>query len=209
MSFDQNRPTTPEPFNPAAPEGSPVPTAPVAATAPVLAAPPAGRARKGSSGGRALNIILGLAAAVAIGGVAFAAGRGTAPAAAATGLGRGGFGAPGASFAPGASGAPGGLGGRGGFGGGGFGGGITLSGTVVSMTGETLTLKTAAGATVEVTIGSSTTYDTQTPATAADVQAGKTVQVQLAGGPGGGGRPTASAATSGPLGTASSVTVVP
>jgi hypothetical protein len=205
MSFDQNRPTTPEPFNPAAPEGTSVPTAPVAANPP--SAGPATR-KKGSSGGRVLNIVLGLAAAVAIGGVAFAAGRGTAPVTAATGGGRGGFGVPGASFAPGASGAPG-LGGRGGFGGGGFGGGITLSGTVVSMTGDTLTLKTAAGQTVEVTIGSSTTYDTQTPATAADVQAGKTVQVQLAGGAGGGGRPTASAAPAGPLGTASSITVVP
>jgi hypothetical protein len=75
------------------------------------------------------------------------------------------------------------------------------------MTGDILTIKTAAGQTVEVTIGASTTYDTQTAASAADVQAGKTVQVQLD--LGGQGRPSASAATSGPLGTASSVTVVP
>ena len=84
-----------------------------------------------------------------------------------------------------------------GFGrGGGFGGGLTVSGTVVSVTGDTLTIKTASGQTVEVTTGASTTYNTQAPASASDVQAGKTVQVQLdfAGG-GGGGRPNAELGT--------------
>jgi hypothetical protein len=48
------------------------------------------------------------------------------------------------------------------------------------------------------------------PATASDVQAGKTVQVQLESiGAGGVGRPGASAAPAGPVGTAGSVTVIP
>ena len=203
MSFDPNRQTTPEPFTPAAPEASAVPTNPVVASAPVMAAAPL-PARKTSSGGRWLNLVLALAAAVAIGGVAFAVGRGTAPISAATGNGRGGFGGgPGGSFAPGASGQPGF--GRGGFGGG-FGGGITLSGTVVSVTADTMTIKTAAGQTIELSLGASTTYHTQAAASATDVQAGKTVQVQLDGVL---GRPSASAATSGPIGMAGSVTVVP
>jgi hypothetical protein len=184
VTFDPNRPSTPESFTPA----------PVAAATPT---PPA--ARKSGSGGRALNLLLGLAAVVAIGGVAFAAGRNTAPVSAATGGNLGGAGG-----APRGSGAPG-LGGRGGAGG--LGGGLTISGTVQSVTGDTLTVTTAAGQTITVTTGTTTTYNTQSPATAADVQAGKKVQVQLDGG--GGGRPTASAAPSGPVGTAGSVTVIP
>ena len=212
MSLDPNRPIVPEPFNPTPPESlsaSSIPTAPVAPS-PVTAAPaivPA--ARKTSGGGRWLNVVLVVAAAVAIGGVAFAVGRTTAPVSATTGNGRGTLGGvfPGGSFAPRASGAPG-LG-RGGFGGG-FGGGLTVSGTVESVNGDTLTIKTANGQTIEVTTGPSTTYNTQSAASASDVQAGKTVQVQLdlAGGAGL-GRPNASGAPGGTTGTASSVTVVP
>ena len=107
------------------------------------------------------------------------------------------------SFAPGASGAPGF--GRGGFGGG-LGGGLAIQGTVESVDGDTLTIKTANGQTITVTTGASTTYHTQTDASAADVQAGKTVQVQLDGGFT--GRPNASAAAA-PVGTAGSITVIP
>ena len=213
MSLDPNRPIVPTPFNPVPPESlaaSSVPTAPVAAS-PVTAAPailPA--AKKSSGGGRWLNVILAIAAAVAIGGVAFAAGRTTAPVSATTGNGRGNFGGafPGGSFAPRASGAPGF--GRGGLGDG-FGAGLTVSGTVVSVSGDTMSIKTASGQTIEVTTGPSTTYNTQSPANSSDVTAGKTVQVQLdiAGGAGGFGRPNASGAPAGPSGTASSVTVVP
>jgi hypothetical protein len=159
--------------------------------------------RKASSGARLLNVVLAVAVAVAIGGVAFAAGRSTAPVSAATG-GRGGLGGgagfPGGSFAPGASGQPG-LG-RGGFGG----GGLSISGTVESVDATTMTVKTAAGQTIQVTTGTSTTYHTQSAASASDVQAGTSVQIQLEGGA---GRPSASAPPSGPVGTASSVTVVP
>jgi len=202
MSFEQIPPSrSTEPFVPVAPEGTAVPTAPVA-PAPVTVAAVPGPARKSSSSGRLLNFVLVIAAAVAIGGVAFAIGRGTAAASGPTGNGRvfgGAF--PGGSFVPGASGAP-----R--FGrGGGFGGGLTVQGTVESVDGDTLTIKTANGDTIKVTTGAATTYHTQTDATAADVQAGKTVQVQIDGGFT--GRPNASATTAAPVGTAGSVTVIP
>jgi hypothetical protein len=82
---------------------------------------------------------------------------------------------------------------------------------VVSVDGDTMTIKTASGQTIQVATGPSTTYNTQSPASASDVAAGKTVQVQLdiTGGAGGFGRPDASGAPAGPAGTASSVTVVP
>lgn len=201
MSFEPTRPTAPEPFTPAPPEPFPP-----AATAPVVVQPPAPTTpkRKGS-GGAWLNIILVIAAAVAIGGVAFAVGRSTAPASAAFGNGRGAFGNgngfPGGSFVPGASGQPGF--GRGAFGG----GGLSIRGTVESITGDTLIIKTASGQTVEVTTGSATTYNTQSPASASDVKTGATVQVQLDFG--GGNRPGASAAPGTPVGTAGSVTVIP
>jgi hypothetical protein len=209
VSFDPNRPITPQPFTPVAPEpgaSSGMPTGPVA-TSPVMAAPPAIVVAKKKGSGGWLNIVLVIAAAVAIGGVAFAAGRTTAPVSASVGNGRGGFGGafPGGSFAPRASGQPG-FGGRGGFGGG-FGGGLTVSGTVESMTADSITIKTASGQTVTVATGASTTYNSQAPASASDVQTGKSVQVQLD--LAGGGRPSASATTSGPVGTAGSVTVLP
>jgi hypothetical protein len=166
---------------------------------------------KKGSGGRALNIILGVALAVAIGGVAFAVGRTTAPASASTG-GRGTFGAnfPNASFAPGASGAPNFGGGRGGFGGFGGGAGLTIRGTVESVDGSTVTIRTANGQSIQVATGADTTYSTQTPATSSEVTAGATVQVQIQAGTGQGGfRPNASGAPTGPVGTAGNITVVP
>jgi hypothetical protein len=206
MTFEPNRPTSqqPEPFQPGAPEPAAVPTTPVT-PAPVTVAATAGPARKTSSGGRWLNLVLVVAAAVAIGGVAFAIGRGTAPASASTGNGpvfEGAF--PGGSFVPGASGAPGLI--RGGPGGG-LGGGLRVEGTVESVDGDTMTIKTANGQTITVSTDTSTTYHTQTDASASDVTAGKTVQVQLDGGIT--ARPNASATTGGPVGTAGSVTVIP
>jgi hypothetical protein len=190
MSDDrtQSTPTTP-------------PVAPVSTALPVPAAAP----RKSTSG-RALNLLLGLAVAVAIGGVAFAIGRGTAPATAARfpgGLGNGAN--PGASFVPGASGLPGG--GQGGPGGLFGGGGLAISGTVESVDGDTLTIKTDDGTTIEVTIGTDTDYHTQAAATVSDVTSGATVSVQLdfTGGPGQGGQ----GGTDGPVGTASDITVIP
>ena len=208
MTLDPNRPAsgeTAEPFQPVVPEQTTAPTTPVS-PAPVTAAATPRPARTSSSGGRWLNLVLVVAAAVAIGGVAFAIGRGTAAASAPTGDGRvfanGAF--PGGSFVPGASGGPGLV--RGGFGGG-LGGGLTVQGTVELVDGDTMTIKTANGQTITVSTGASTTYHTQADATAADVTAGTTVQVRLDGGIS--GRPNASATPDAPIGTAGSVTVIP
>ena len=202
MTFDPNRPATLEP-GPAPLDSASFSTQPVVPSAPASQIP-----RRKSSGAW-LNVVLVLAAVVAVGGVAFAIGRSTAPVAAASARGNGLFGngnfARG-SFAPGQSGAPGD--GNGFLGGGLRGeGGFNLAGTVQSVTGDTLTITTANGQTVQLTLGADTTYHTQAPATASDVKAGSKVEVQLQFGAG--GRPTASAASAGPVGTASSVTVVP
>jgi hypothetical protein len=138
----------------------------------------------------ALSLLLGLAVVVAIGGVAFAVGRVTAPAPATTGAGgfggfRGGAGTGGSGAAPGASGVPGGAGF---FGAGGAGAGLTVTGTVQTITPTSITLKLQSGATVDIPIDSSTTYHGQTPATASQVTSGAQVQVQVgAGGLGAGG----------------------
>lgn len=197
------------------------PVAPSSPAAPI--APPAKR----RSSGRWLNAVLAIAACVAIGGVAFAIGRGTASASTASSNNRGGFitngngtgngQRPFGSFAPGGNGGNGFI--RGGFG---AGGGITLSGTVESVTADSVTIKTANGQTVTIGTGADTTYHSQAPATASDVTTGKTVQIQLGfngargngGGNGGGanggnGAPQASGAPAGPVGTADSITVVP
>ena len=172
-------------------------------TEPPVPLTPAAASRSRSSG-RFLNIVLGVAVAVAIGGVAFAVGRTTAPVSAATGITRGNGGAafPRGSFVPGANGGPTFV--RGGF------GAPTISGTVESVDGDTITIKTASGQTVKVTTGASTTYHTQAPADATDVKPGSKVDVQVQfDGAGGAGRPSASDAPTGPIGTAGSVTVVP
>jgi hypothetical protein len=88
------------------------------------------------------------------------------------------------------------------------GGGLTLSGTVQSITDDTLTLTTESGQTVELSLDADTSYSRKSDAAAADVTTGSTVEVRLDFGAGV-GRPTASADSSTPLGTASSVTVVP
>jgi hypothetical protein len=165
---------------------------------------PAMPAPRRSTSGRWLNLLLVVAAAVAIGGIAFAVGRGTAPAAARFGQGPNGAIArdPNGSFAPG------------GPNGGGFlaAGGLTVEGTVESVTGDTMTIKTADGRTVEVTLGSDTEYHQQAAGSAADVTTGSKVAVQLdvtGRGPGQGGTAGGDGAATGPTGTASDVTVIP
>ena len=222
MTFDPNRSADPAPLTPSGPEQwaapsaplpamtepstgtPPVPTTPVVASMPAPALSAGARSSRNARSGGLLNIMLVLAAAVAIGGVAFAVGRSSAPAPAVIGTGRGNVGGvvgPDGSFVPGANGQPG-LG-RGGL----AGGGLTLRGTVESVNGNTLTIKTATGQTVEVTTGATTTYSTKSPASASDVQAGATVEVQLE--LDGKGRPSASDSPSGALGTAGNVTVIP
>lgn len=212
MTFDPNQPANPGPAlgptemsSPTPPtatgpaDGATFPTQTVVPGLPVVRVQP----RKASS--RWLNVVLGLAALVAVGGIAFAIGRTTAPAVTG-GLRGGNFPAlggnfPGGSFTPDASGRPDGNFTRG--------AGFNLSGTVESITGDTLTITTADGQTLEFTLGADTTYSSKSAATAGDIKTGSKVEVQLQ--PGAGGpRPNASAAPlAGPVGTAGSVTVVP
>lgn len=148
-----------------------VPPAP-AAPPPVIA--PA------KNGDRTFRILLAVGLLVAVGGVTFAIGRVTAPAAAAST--RGGFGAGGFAGGTGAAGAGTGAG-RGGFG-----GGVLITGTVDSISGTTMTLKEANGTSVIVNLAGTTTYHAQAASTSAAVTPGKQVQVQIqiAGGFGGG-----------------------
>jgi hypothetical protein len=232
-------PATPEP-QPAVPAASvsvpptaaptwsaEAPLPPVQPVQPVVAA---AKPRKSSSG-RWLNVLLGVALAFAIGGVAFAIGRTTAPVSAATG-GRGTFNGtfgggangPTGSFTPGAN---------GGAFFGGRGGGLAISGTVKSVEGDQLTITTDNGQTVTLTTGDSTTYHTQAAASASDVTSGTKVSVKVSltgrvngqgnggngangnggtgngnGGTGTGNGGTGNGAT-GPGGTASDVTIIP
>jgi hypothetical protein len=150
------------------------------------------------------------AAFVALGGVGFAAGRVTAPAAANAGT--GGRGGNGGAFAfPGGSFTPGGNGGNGGLGR--FAGGLSLQGTITEVTADHITLKLANGTTVSIPVDSNTAYHRQASATSSDVTTGTQVQVQLSaganGGGGGGQQPGASGAPgSRTVGPASDITIV-
>jgi hypothetical protein len=141
--------------------------------------------------GNLLNILVALAALVAVGGIAFAGGRLTAPVTTAAGAGAGNGGrflGPNGSFAPGA-------GGRQGFGGG-FAAGANLSvkGTVTAVTSSSITLQLANGGTITLGIDGSTTYHQQESATASSVSTGQAVIVQVAGRGAGGPAPGSSAA---------------
>jgi hypothetical protein len=181
------------PVEPGPPAESPVPAAP--APAPLVSTvstPPPPVIAPAKRGDRTFRVLLAVGLFVAVGGVTFAIGRVTAPAAATT---RAGFGNGG--FTNGGTGAGGtGTGGTGIGRGAGFGGGVLVTGTVDSISGTTMTLKEANGSTVTVNLAGTTTYHAQTAATATDVTAGKQVQVQvsIAGGFGGQGLPGASPA---------------
>lgn len=222
MTSDPFQPTPTDPAGqPVGSAGGPFapPVAPASAPAPALepVRTVAVRSGRGAGSGMLVNALLGVALVVAVGGVAFAAGRATAPAAAAAGRtgttfnGQGGQGG-GGFLAPGASGAPG----RG-FGGGGFGGAVSVQGTVEAIDGTSITIRTPAGATVTLGLNGDTSYHKQAPATAADVTTGSTVIVSLEargfgngqGRPSASGAPQASGAPAAGFGTAGSVTVVP
>ena len=168
-----------DPFAPVEPGpqgGSPVP--PASSSVPfshTVSTPPPPVIAPVKKGDRTFTILLAVGLLIAVGGVAFAVGRVTAPAAAAT-TARGGFGAGGFG---GAAGAGAGTGGAAGLGRGGFGGGVLVTGTVDSVSGTTMTLKEANGSTVTVNLASTTTYHAQAAATAADVTTGKQVQVEV------------------------------
>jgi len=125
--------------------------------------------------GRLLNLLLIGAAIVAIGGVAFAVGRATAPASTLPRFGaftNGGTGVrPDGSFTPSA-------GGPGFFG---RDGGLSLDGTVKAVSADSLTLTLADGREMTFKLDGTTTYQQATPATATDVAVGDSVSVKIAG----------------------------
>lgn len=201
-----------DPFS--APPTSPVDPAP----APVEPLPVVMTTKPVKRNGRSGTMLLAAAGVVAVAGLAFAAGRLTAPAAAAGGTGGNGGGRfggfPGASFEPGqgfrnGTGGPGGIvlnGGR---------GSIDLRGQVTAVTDTSITIKLDNGSEVTVPLDSSTTYHQATEATASAVTVGSTVDVQPGAAnftPGASPNPAASGApglggvTFGP---ATDVTVVP
>ena len=225
-------PVPPAPAAPAVPAPSASPFEPVAQPSPRPAGPAAvtGGGRRASS--RATSILFGVAAVVAIGGIAFAVGRVTAPTATAatSQFGNGAFGAGGSREAgPNASSVPGRVRAgafRGALPGIGGAAGLSIDGTVQSISGSTMTVKTANGETVTVDLGPGTTYHTATTASANSVTSGSRVRVQVqlnragftAGGgtAGGGGTTGGTGSTQGPLASgatrrtlsASDVTVV-
>ena len=188
--------TTPErPTDPAwAPAAMPVEPGPAAGTdsdtAPVVARLPISP-KKPASGpsSRAVNIVLGVAAVIAISGVAFAAGRMTAPAtdtAARTGNGAGNGRFNGGQLPEGFTGGQGANGGSAGLGGAAFlrGAGV-LEGTIVAVTSDSITLQIATGVNggqgiqIVIPMSSSTAVHSQASATTGDLANGQKVLVQL------------------------------
>ena len=182
----------PEAAAPAPVPAAPAPEAPP--TPPVAPIQPAWQPRVNA---RWLNIVLVIAGAFAIAGIAFAIGRSTAPSALdqlrADGLG----GRDGQFFVgPGGQGGFPGQGGQGGQGGGrlplvGTGGGLAIEGTVESIDGDSITIKTADGRSIELSIDGDTSYHTASDASASAVTSGSkvVVRVQAGGGQPGGGQP--------------------
>ena len=162
-------PTPPTPAVPAADPTTPAPDpTPTPAAAPVRSAPtPSPHPRVGAP---LLNIVLVIAGAFAIAGIAFAIGRGTAPSALDQLRVEG----------------PGGQGGQGfpGQGGGrvpllGTGGGIAVEGTVESIDGDSMTIKTTDGQSIELSLDGETSYHTASDASASAVTNGSKVVVRV------------------------------
>jgi hypothetical protein len=133
---------------------------------------------------RTTLVLLMVAALVAVGGIGFALGHLTAPAASAAAnatRGPGGFVggrgfpslAPGQTFDTSQFGA--GAGARGGLGG--VAGGVT--GTVQSVSGSAITIQEANGSSVTIDISGTTTYHNETSAQSSDVKVGSGVVVQI------------------------------
>jgi hypothetical protein len=136
---------------------------------------------------RTALIALALAGVLVVGGSGFALGRVTAPSPTFAGF-RGGNGGNGGNGFPGLG------GGANGPGGGGFRGG-GLEGTVESISGDTMTLKTANGSTITVTLSSTTAYAKQVGGQASDITQGATVRIGVnftAGAPAGASVPATS-----------------
>jgi hypothetical protein len=173
------------------------PVLPLAEPLPAPDAPARAMTQKRSS--RSVPALLSVVALVAVAGLCFAFGRISAPAQSTAGA-NGADGLP-AAFA---SGAPGAFGSDRGAG---LGGLASVTGTVVSVSGSSITVQLADGQTVQLATDSATTYHSQTAATIASVAAGSKVQVQVSGG----GQPNAAASaspsSSGSTRTATDVTV--
>ena len=188
MTMDPTRPVEPgrspagpSPSPAAAPGPAPVaapsptpsapslaPAAPMAPVAPVVAVAP----RAKSSG--VLNLLLVGAALLAIGGVAFAAGRSTAPASAFPGVGdftQGPIVRTEGSFAPGAGGPRGFV----------SDGGLAIDGTVTSVDADSITLTLENGDEMTFALDGDTTYHEATDAAATDVVVGDDVSVRIDG----------------------------
>lgn len=126
-------------------------------------------AKPTSSSGRGTSLLLLLAGAIAIGGLAFAGGRLTAPAAVSTASQFGNGQLPGSGQLPGNG---QGFAGRGdGF------GGISLSGTVSAVSADAITLELASGTSITIPLDGATAYHTAAAATAGDVTVGSEVRV--------------------------------
>lgn len=165
------------PLTPASPgsgdsnTSAPTPAAPVAAAAPVVVS------RRRSAGW--LNLLLGAAAVIAVGGVAFAIGRSTAPADAVgfvPGAGGPALLQPGGSFDPNGGpivrqGGPGGLG-----------AGLTMDGTVTAVDADSVTIQLASGEEVTFDLDAETTFHEATAADASAIAVGDEVAVQASGG---------------------------
>ena len=166
--------TTPSlpPTPPAEPTGAPVYAAPAESyQQPVIQPVKAATPKRSNAGG----LLLGVAAVIAVGGIAFAVGRLTAPANASTAVGaaalgnaaNGGFGA-GRSFDPNGNG--GAFARR----------ALTTEATVTAVGPDSLTIQIGTGGqTIEVKTDASTTYHTQQPATANAITAGSKVLLQF------------------------------
>ena len=181
MSMDQDTTRTPTGI-PAAgatqrPYDAPVYSAPPQPVVPTPVVPANQTPKRRSS--RVLDIALALAAVLAIGGVAFAVGRATAPAPAqaARGFnGNGGFFRNGGSFDPNAGGGNGG-GPRFEFGGGG--GALAVDGTVTAVSADSITIKRADGQEVTFSLSGTTSYHQATTGAASDVAVGDDVSVKV------------------------------
>lgn len=202
-------PATPVWAAPAGPAPTPAPTSPAPAV-PTSSSGSASSAQKAKPRRGLIDILLVVGVVVALAGIGFAVGRLTAPAATAFGQGRGGQFNGNGQFngqGPGA-----GQGGNGTVGGRGFlgGGGLAVSGKVTELTADHVTLQLANGQAITVAVDGSTSYHQQTSASAADVQTGDTVIVQVQRGAAPGASPSpGNAGRQGGFGgaTASDITV--
>ncbi len=159
---EEGPPDTPE--TPETPETSAAPR-----TLPAVGRP-SGARRTGS-----VSLLLGISALIALGGIGFAVGRATSSGQTGTSQSNGNADVGQFGGGPNAGGGPGDFGGAARVG---ARGATTLSGTVVSVSADSITLKLASGQTVQIATGASTTYHGQSSATSTDVTTGATVTVQ-------------------------------